>query len=80
MIVIIALIVLPSLTFGQTTTINTSDIKTTDIKKEVVIKKVEKINLDAKALDFDYKKSKDLTSVKAYIRSLQLKRKQTLAS
>jgi len=67
---------------AQSTTINTVEEVNTIIKTEVVIKKVEPISINPKTqnLDLNFKKSNDLISVKAYIKSLQLKRKETLMS
>lgn len=49
---------------------------------EVAVKKVDVISANPKdqIIDVNIKKSKDITSVKAYIRSLQLKRQETLMS
>ena len=67
---------------AQTTSIvSKEDIKAT-IKNEVVIKKIDPISIDPKnqSLDLNFKKSNDIISIKAYIKSLQLKRKTTLMS
>ena len=67
---------------AQSTTINTVEEVKATIKTEVVIKKVEPISINPKTqnLDLNFKKSNDLISIKAYIKSLQLKRKETLMS
>jgi len=81
-LIIIVILVLPFISMAQSTTINNvEEIKTT-IKTEVVIKKVEPISINPKTqnLDLNFKKSNDLISIKAYIKSLQLKRKETLMS
>ena len=51
-------------------------------KKEFVLKKIEPISEDPvdQTKTLNYKKSKDIISIKAYIRSLQMKRKETLMS
>ncbi|MFK2819351.1 hypothetical protein U0L90_04425 [Flavobacteriaceae sp. LMIT009] len=50
------------------------------IKQEVTIKKYDKITIDPRKqnLDLNFKKSNDIIDVKAYIKSLQLKRKATV--
>ncbi len=81
-LLIIVILVLPFISMAQTTTINTVEETKTIIKTEVVIKKVEPISINPKtqSLDLNYKKSNDIISIKAYIKSLQLKRKETLMS
>ena len=67
---------------AQTTVIDSIEETKTIIKTEVVIKKIEPISINPKTqnLDLNYKKSNDIISIKAYIKSLQLKRKETLMS
>ena len=81
-LLIIVILVLPLISMAQSSTINTVEEVKTIIKTEVVIKKVEPISINPKTqnLDLNFKKSNDLISVKAYIKSLQLKRKETLMS
>ena len=81
-LLIIVILVLPFISMAQTTTINTVEETKTIVKTEVVIKKVEPISINPKtqSLDLNYKKSNDIISIKAYIKSLQLKRKETLMS
>lgn len=81
-LLIIVILVLPFISMAQSTTINTVEEVKTTIKTEVVIKKVEPISINPKTqnLDLNFKKSNDLISIKAYIKSLQLKRKETLMS
>jgi hypothetical protein len=49
---------------------------------ELAIKKIDPITINPKRqnLDLNFKKSNDIISVKAYIKSLQLKRKATVIS
>ena len=49
---------------------------------KLTIKKVDPISINPKKqnLDLNFKKSNDIISVKAYIKSLQLKRKATVMS
>jgi len=81
-LLIIVILVLPFISMAQSSTINTEEATKTIIKTEVVIKKVEPISINPKtqSLDLNFKKSNDLISIKAYIKSLQLKRKETLMS
>ncbi|RMZ49566.1 hypothetical protein EB822_11270 [Flavobacteriaceae bacterium PRS1] len=80
-LLIIVILVLPFISMAQTTT-NTVEDTNTIIETEVAIKTVEPISINPKTqnLDLNYKKSNDLISIKAYIKSLQLKRKETLMS
>jgi hypothetical protein len=79
-ITVIAFLIVPFFATAQ----NDSEIVKTDviIKTEVVIKKIDPISINPKTqnLDLNYKKSNDIISVKAYIKSLQLKRKATVMS
>jgi len=81
-LLIIVILVLPFISMAQTTTTNTVGEAKTTIKTELVIKKIDPISINPKtqSLDLNYKKSNDLISIKAYIKSLQLKRKETLMS
>jgi len=81
-LLIIVILVLPFISMAQTTTTNTVEDTNTIIETEVAIKTVEPISINPKTqnLDLNYKKSNDLISIKAYIKSLQLKRKETLMS
>lgn len=80
-LLIIVILVLPFISMAQTTVIDSLETKTI-IKTEVVIKKIDPISINPKTqnLDLNYKKSNDIISIKAYIKSLQLKRKETLMS
>ena len=81
-LLIIVILVVPFISMAQTTTIKTVEDTKTTVKNEVAIKKIEPISLNPKTqhLDLNYKKSNDIISIKAYIKSLQLKRKETLMS
>ena len=77
---VIAFVLVPILTMASN---NETKVKDSDtIRKEVVLKKVDPISINPKTQhkDLNFKKSNDLTSVKAYIKSLQMKRKATLDS
>ena len=76
-------IVLAPLFITAQNTIDTNKEVNTEVNKtEVVLKKVDLISVNPKTQikDLNFKKSKDLISVRAYIKSLQLKRKATLMS
>lgn len=81
-LIIIAFLIVPFLGTAQ----NDSEIGKTEaksiIKTEVAIKKIDPISINPKTqnLDLNYKKSNDIISVKAYIKNLQLKRKESLMS
>jgi hypothetical protein len=79
-VIVIAFLIVPFFATAQ----NDSKIVKTEVitKTEVVIKKIDPISINPKTqnLDLNYKKSKEIISVKAYIKSLQLKRKATLMS
>jgi len=79
-VIVIAFLIVPFFATAQ----NDSEIVKTKVisKTEVVIKKVDPISINPKSqnLDLNYKKSNDIISVKAYIKSLQLKRKATVMS
>jgi len=81
-LLIIVILVLPIVSMAQSTTVDIVEEAKTIIKTEVVIKKVEPISINPKtqSLDLNFKKSNDIISIKAYIKSLQLKRKETLMS
>lgn len=81
-LLIFAILAVPFFSMAQTTVIDTVDEAKTTIKTEVAIKKIEPISINPKtqSLDLNYKKSNDIISIKAYIRSLRLKRKETLKS
>jgi len=67
---------------AQTTVIDSAQETKTTVKNEVAIKKIDPISINPKTqnLDINYKKSNDLISIKAYIKSLQLKSKVTVMS
>jgi len=79
-LILIVILVLPLISMAQTTVIDS--VKEVKTETEVAIKKVEKISVNPKTqnLDLNYKKSNDIISIKAYIKTLQLKRKETLMS
>jgi hypothetical protein len=81
-LLIIVIFVLPFISMAQTTAIDSIEETKTIIKTEIAIKKVEPISINPKTqnLDLNFKKSNDIISIKAYIKSLQLKRKETLMS
>jgi len=81
-LLIIVILVLPFISMAQNTVIDSIEDSKTIIKTEVVLKKIEPISINPKTqnLDLNYKKSNDIISIKAYIKSLQLKRKETLMS
>lgn len=82
-LILILLVALPSITFGQnnpsTTTAN-EDTKTTletsvEVKETKEVKANDVLAFDAKAqvINLNHEKSNDLISVKAYRKSLQIK-------
>jgi hypothetical protein len=81
-LIVIAFLIVPFLGTAQ----NDSEILKTEVKPvikiEVAIKKVDRISINPKKqnLDLNYKKSNDIISVKAYIKRLQLKSKETIMS
>ena len=81
-LIIIVIFVAPFISMAQNTVIDTVKEIKADAHPEVAIKKVEQISVNPKTqiLDLNYKKSNDIISIKAYIKSLQLKRKETLMS
>ena len=85
-LIVIAFLIVPFFATAQNDSkVETSTVKTeikASVKQEVTIKKVDHITIDPKKqnLDLNFKKSNDIISVKAYIKSLQLKRKATLVS
>ena len=81
-LLIIVIFVLPFISMAQTTVIDSAQETKATIKTEVAIKKIDPISINPKTqnLDINYKKSNDLISIKAYIKSLQLKSKVTVMS
>lgn len=81
-IIILVFLTVPFLMMGQDSTSTKTVEQKATIKTEVAVKKVEPISANPKVQNktINFKKSKDLTSIKAYMRSLQLKRKMTLVS
>ena len=79
-LLIIILVLTPILTIAS----NNETVKKEEntIKKEVVFKKIDPISINPmkQHKDLNFKKSHDLISVKAYIKSLQIKRKATINS
>ena len=80
-LILIAFTIVPFFAMAQNTVDTKNKDVETSVKNEVVIKKVDPISINPKAQkDLNFKKNKDLISVRAYIKSLQLKRKETLMS
>lgn len=91
-LIVIAFLIVPFFASAQNETkIEKTEVKTevkadtvikTEIIKDFAIKKIDPITTNPKKqnLDLNFKKSKDIISVKAYIKSLQLKRKATVIS
>lgn len=81
-LLIIVISAVPFFTNAQNTDVKATDNTETTVKTEVAIKKVEAISVDPKTqhLDLNFKKSNDIISIKAYIKTLQLKRKATIVS
>ncbi len=85
-LIVIAFLIVPFFATAQNDTkVETNEVKTeitTSIKQEVTIKKVDVISINPKTqnLDLNFKKSNDIISVKAYIKSLQLKRNASVMS
>ena len=91
-LIVIAFLIVPFFASAQ----NDNKIEKTEVKTEVkaeinikvennqefTIKKVDPISINPKRqnLDLNFKKSNDIISVKAYIKSLQLKRKASVMS
>ncbi len=81
-LIVIAFLIIPFFATAQNDSkIVMSNIDTT-INVEVAIKKIDHISINPKTqnLDLNFKKSNDIISVEAYIKSLQLKRKATVMS
>ncbi len=89
MTLIIAFFTIPFLSMSQND-VNTSQLViSTEIKKEIMLdetevslRKVEPISNNPKIQNktINFNKSNDLISIKAYLKSLQMKRKETLMS
>ncbi len=81
-LIITVILVLPFISMAQTTEIKTLEESKATINTEVAIKKVETISTNPKTqnLDLNFQKSNDIISIKAYIKSLQLKSKETVMS
>ncbi len=93
-LIIIAFLIVPFFASAQNDTkIEKTEVKTEVIadimiqaeinqELELTIKKIDPISINPKKqnLDLNFKKSYDIISVKAYIKSLQLKRKATVIS
>ena len=79
-LLIVVIVLTPILSIAS----NNESVKTEEntIKKEVVIKKVDPISINPKEQhkNLNFKKSHDLISVKAYIKSLRIKRKAAINS
>ncbi len=91
-LIVIAFLIVPFFASAQ----NDTKVEKTEVKTEVIadinikaeinqtltIKKVDPISINPKKqnLDLNFKKSNDIISVKAYIKSLQIKRKATVIS
>ncbi|WP_347923030.1 hypothetical protein [Pontimicrobium sp. SW4] len=91
-LIVIAFLIVPFFASAQSdikiekTEVKTEVIAEIDVKSEIfqelAIKRVDPITINPKRqnLDLNFKKSNDIISVKAYIKSLQLKRKATVIS
>jgi len=91
-LIVIAFLIVPFFASAQNDTkIEKTEVKTevkvdinikAEINQELTIKKVDPISINPQRqnLDLNFKKSNDIISVKAYIKSLQLKRKATVIS
>ena len=93
-LIVIAFLIVPFFASAQNDTkidkteitveVETNAIIKAEINKDLklTIKKVDPISINPKKqnLDLNFKKSNDIISVKAYIKSLQLKRKATVMS
>ena len=81
-LIIIAFLIVPFFATAQNDTEIVKTSVSTTIKTEVAIKKVDIISINPKTqnLDLNFKKSNDIISVKAYIKSLQLKRNASVMS
>lgn len=82
LILILAFTIAPLFAMSQSTNEVSKDELKAVIKTEVAIKKIDPISINPlkQNKDLNAKKSIDLISVKAYIKSLQLKRKASLMS
>jgi len=91
-LIVIAFLIVPFFASAQNDTkIEKTEVKTevkvdinikAEINQDLTVKKVDPISINPKRqnLDLNFKKSNDIISVKAYIKSLQLKRKATIIS
>ena len=81
-LLIIVISVAPFITNAQNADVKATDNAKTTEKTEMAIKKVEPISVNPKTqhLDLNFKKSNDIISIKAYIKTLQLKRKAYMVS
>ena len=81
-IIILVLLIVPFLGMSQNSATTKDAQQKAVIKTEIAVKKIEPISANPKVQNktINFKKSNDLISVKAYMRSLQLKRKTTLVS
>ena len=81
-LIVIAFLIVPFFATAQNDTEIVKTLVNTTIKTEVAIKKVDLISINPKTqnLDLNFKKSNDIISVKAYIKSLQLKRNASVMS
>ena len=82
-LIVIAFLTVPFLATAQSEKkVEKTEVKTEIskpvIKTDVTIKKIDPISINPKTqnLDLNFKKSKDIISVNAYIKSLQLKRRK----
>lgn len=81
-ILILVFLLVPFTMVAQATVETKKETEKNIIKTEVAIKKVEPISDNPKVQNktINFNKSNDLISVKAYIKSLQMKRKETQVS
>lgn len=81
-ILILAFLLVPFTMVAQTTEDTKKETEKNTINTEVAVRKVEPISTNPKVQNktINFNKSNDLISVKAYIKSLQMKRKETQMS
>jgi len=82
LILIAAFLIVPFTMVAHNSPENKKEALEVNIKTEVAAKKIDPISINPKVQNktINFKKSNDIISVKAYIKSLQMKRKETLVS
>ena len=81
-LILIAMITLPIITFGQNVNDTIKQNDSTTVENVTTIQKAENqvtlgVTAKAQVNDLSYKKSNDLISIKAYRKSLQIKVKES---